>query len=72
MKFEQLYLDHYQPWIETGKGYNICKMAGSNLGIKLSKETKTKMSASHQRNAEQHDTFTIDNLPEPSSLGTLK
>lgn len=26
--FEQLYLDYYEPWEETGKGYNRSKIAG--------------------------------------------
>lgn len=44
IKYEQYYLDHYQPWVETEKGYNICKKADSWLGLKHSEETKIKMS----------------------------
>ena len=42
--FEQLYLDYYEPWAETEKGYNICRTAGSSYGLKRSEETKAKMS----------------------------
>ena len=41
--FEQLYLDYYEPWVENGKGYNLCKIAGSNRGLKQTKETKEKI-----------------------------
>lgn len=34
---EQLFLDSYKPW------FNICKIAGSTLGIKASEESKQKM-----------------------------
>ena len=37
--FEQLYLDYYEPWIETGKGYNILKFAANSFGFKHSPET---------------------------------
>lgn len=44
LAFEQVYLDYYKPWTETGKGYNICKIAGSSSGIKHSDESKKKIS----------------------------
>lgn len=47
LAYEQVYLDYYQPWLETGKGYNICKIAGSNLGRKFSNETRNRMKISH-------------------------
>ena len=42
--YEQIALDYYQPWVKTGKGYNICKVADSWLGLKHTEETKNKMS----------------------------
>lgn len=38
LMYEQIALDHYQP------EYNICMVAGSNLGVKRSEETKNKIS----------------------------
>jgi group I intron endonuclease len=35
---EQVYLDYYKSY-EVDKGYNICKVAGSSLGVKHSEET---------------------------------
>ena len=40
LHYEQIYIDLWKP------EYNICKTAGSTLGIKLSDETKLKMSLS--------------------------
>jgi len=46
LSYEQVYLDYYKSY-ERERGYNICKVAGSMLGIKHSKETKQKMSKTH-------------------------
>ena len=43
IKKEQYYLDLYTP-INADFGYNICKVAGSVLGIKRSDETKKRVS----------------------------
>ncbi|KKL12012.1 hypothetical protein LCGC14_2540030 [marine sediment metagenome] len=43
---EQFYLDKLNP------KYNICKIAGSSLGLKHSEETKKKMSESHKNMSE--------------------
>lgn len=50
---EQLYLDWYKPY-EVNMGYNICKIAGSALGIKRSDEFKKKMSIAAQNMSEEH------------------
>jgi group I intron endonuclease len=43
-------IEREQYWIDTLKPeFNICKIAGSTLGIKLSEETKNKMKASNKR-----------------------
>jgi len=42
--YEQLSMDHYQP------KYNICKIAGSSLGVKRSEECKRKISESKKGN----------------------
>ena len=41
IKNEQFFIDSYNPW------FNICKIAGSNLGRKFSKEVRKKISESH-------------------------
>lgn len=41
---EQYYLDTFRPW-DHSVGYNVCKTAGSRLGMKHSAETKAKISA---------------------------
>ena len=38
LAYEQVYLDYYKSY-EIDKGYNICKVAGSPLGVKQSEET---------------------------------
>jgi len=43
LKREQFYLDVLKPWIRS-IGYNIAKIAGSQLGFKHSQETKDKLS----------------------------
>jgi len=43
LAYEQVYLDYYKSY-EDDKGYNICKVAGSRVGMKHSKETRSKMS----------------------------
>ena len=44
LAYEQVYLDYFKPWFETGNGYNFCKIAGSSLGVKHSEEAKKNMS----------------------------
>ena len=43
LSYEQVYLDYYKSY-EGDKGYNICKVAGSSLGVKHTEEHKKKMS----------------------------
>ena len=43
LSYEQVYLDYYKSY-EGDKGYNICKVAGSPLGLRRSEETKKKLS----------------------------
>jgi group I intron endonuclease len=43
ISYEQVYLDYYKSY-ERECGYNICKFAGSSLGIKHTEEAKQKMS----------------------------
>jgi group I intron endonuclease len=50
--YEQVYLDYYKSY-ETDRGYNICKVAGSQLGMKHSEETKRKMSESAKNMSEE-------------------
>jgi len=45
LEHEQVYLDYYKSY-EGDRGYNICKVAGSKLGLLHSEETKLKMSES--------------------------
>lgn len=42
--YEQVYLDYYKPWIETGKGYNISRLAGSTKGNEFTQEHRQKLS----------------------------
>ena len=42
LAYEQVYLDYYKSY-EKDRGYNICKVAGSFLGMKHSEETKQKI-----------------------------
>jgi group I intron endonuclease len=42
LAYEQVYLDYYKSY-ECDRGYNIHKVAGSPLGMKLSQETKQKL-----------------------------
>jgi len=52
LAYEQVYLDYYKSY-EIDRGYNICKIAGSHLGIKRSEETRKKLSeAAKNRNEE--------------------
>ena len=48
LAYEQVYLDYYKSY-EIDRGYNICKVAGSSLGIKHSEETRKKMSESKNK-----------------------
>jgi group I intron endonuclease len=41
IKTEQYFIDFYNPW------FNTCKIAGSQLGLKRSKESKKRMSVKH-------------------------
>ena len=43
---EQYYMDYFNSY-DGNYGYNICKVAGSSIGIKHTEETKKKMSISH-------------------------
>lgn len=45
LKYEQVFLDNLKPW-DDNIGYNICKIAGSTLGVKFSDESKKKLSES--------------------------
>ena len=47
LRFEQKCLDIYKPW-DREVGYNICKVAGSTLGVVPSQETRNKISASNK------------------------
>jgi group I intron endonuclease len=42
LSYEQVYLDYYKSY-EEERGYNICKVAGSQLGMKRTEETRQKM-----------------------------
>jgi group I intron endonuclease len=42
LKIEQYFLDSCNPW------FNICKTAGSKLGVKATEETRRKLSVSHK------------------------
>lgn len=43
LSYEQVYLDYYKSY-EREKGYNICKTAGSQYGMKHTEEAKRKIS----------------------------
>jgi group I intron endonuclease len=43
LAYEQVYLDYYKSY-EGDRGYNICKVAGSSLGMKHTEETINKRS----------------------------
>jgi group I intron endonuclease len=43
LSYEQVYLDYYKSY-ENDRGYNICKTAGSQYGLKRTEETKRKIS----------------------------
>lgn len=45
IRVEQEWLDQIRPY-DRGVGYNICKTAGSTLGVRASDETKAKLSQS--------------------------
>jgi group I intron endonuclease len=47
LAYEQVYLDYYKSH-EREKGYNVCKVAGSHLGMKHSEEAKQKISEIHK------------------------
>ena len=50
IKLEQFMLDLLCSY-EDDKGYNICPTAGSQLGLKRSKETKRKIAEANRKNA---------------------
>ena len=52
LAYEQIYLDYYKSY-EHNKGYNICKVAGSTLGIKHTEEAKQNMRKAKQNISEQ-------------------
>ena len=47
LAYEQVYLDYYKSY-EGDKGYNICKVAGSPLGMKHTEEARKKISEIHK------------------------
>lgn len=49
---EQKYLDFYRPYLDERRGFNMCKLASSNAGIKFSEEVCRKRSES--RRGEKH------------------
>ena len=52
ISYEQVYLEYYKSY-EGDKGYNICKVAGSPLGLRHSEETKRKMSEAKRKQSEE-------------------
>lgn len=42
LRYEDLYLNYFQPWTSTNKGYNVLKCAGSPRGHRMSEEIKSK------------------------------
>ena len=52
LEHEQVYLDHYKSY-EGDRGYNICKVAGSPLGVKRSEETRKKLSEANKNRSEE-------------------
>jgi len=52
LAYEQVYLDYYKSY-EDDRGYNICKVAGSPLGVKHSEETRKKMSEASRNISEE-------------------
>jgi group I intron endonuclease len=52
LAYEQVYLDYYKSY-EDDKGYNICKVAGSPLGIKHTEEAKQNMKKAKQNISEE-------------------
>jgi group I intron endonuclease len=42
LAYEQVYLDYYKSF-EVDRGYNMCKVAGSHLGMKRKEETIKKL-----------------------------
>ena len=60
---EQLFLDSYKPW------FNICKIANSRLGVKVSEEVKEKMRSvkKGKKFTEQHKkNMSISKIGKPS------
>ena len=72
---EQFYLDLYKSY---EKGYNICEIAGSTLGMKHRQETKEKMSKSHSGvkrmpcSLETKEKISKSKLNSDSSISTSK
>jgi group I intron endonuclease len=52
LAYEQVYLDYYKSY-EIDSGYNICKVAGSHLGMKRSEETRQKMKEAKKNISEE-------------------
>ena len=52
LKIEQYFIDSYNPY------FNICKIVGSNLGVKFSKESRKRMSKAKIGNK-----YAIGNIP---------
>lgn len=69
--YEQVYLDYYKSY-KNEHGYNLCKTAGSQLGLQRTKETKQKISknVSGQKNpffGRKHKEQTIEYLRKINS-----
>jgi group I intron endonuclease len=52
LAYEQVYLDYYKSY-ENDRGYNICKVAGSSLGIKHTEQAKQNMRKAKQNISEE-------------------
>jgi len=70
LKTEQYFLDSYNPW------FNICKIAGSQLGLKRTEDSKQKMSnkaMGHKRNlGRKHSETAKTKMRKPKSEETKK
>lgn len=58
LSYEQVYLDYYKSY-ERERGYNICKIAGSPIGLRRSEETKQKMSKAN-RNCKKYKYYSFN------------
>jgi group I intron endonuclease len=62
LKLEQYFIDSYNPW------FNICKIAGSNLGIRLTEKTKQLLSSSLKGNRNRVGVIISDETKQKMSL----